>query len=398
MNIFNDDFKSEYSPVFVPNAPIKDYSAYIRPQDDPIAIENGKKCVEEINADFVCDLEKNDVYAKANGGAPDLMCHVSTFYIINGIIYATYYASETCAAENPVNQEARLAVRPLDAKIDEPSKIFTVQKAGDTLSGRKITKVYDTVSAYTGGDIIFVLWTAQVENNYYRLYREFNIKTEKFGEIKVCRIKVGGVTNDFSTSGIISALAANKIPQKRTFEDIGIIQKFTLRTENGKIHYYTGAYSGYLTFIVKTADFITWEYVSAPDFINFSLWENSTYLRGDKAYYFTRQSDCSYGFLTVYDIVKNEWQTPVLIADCSSRADFFEYKGRLYLVNAPKNREGFAVTLIDENDISKSRPAVFADLKTSLFYPFVQIYKGKAYISYTVDRKHIRLSRFTVPQ
>ena len=71
MNIFNDDFKSEYSPIFVPNAPIKDYSAYIRPQDDPIAIENGKKCVEEINADFVCDLEKNDVYAKANGGAPE---------------------------------------------------------------------------------------------------------------------------------------------------------------------------------------------------------------------------------------------------------------------------------------------------------------------------------------
>ena len=68
------------------------------------------------------------------------------------------------------------------------------------------------------------------------------------------------------------------------------------------------------------------------------------------------------------------------------------------LVNAPKNREGFAVTLIDEDDISKSRPVVFADLKTSLFYPFVQIYNDKAYISYTVDRKHIRLSRFTVPQ
>lgn len=395
-DIFQEEIKSEHAPIYERNVPVKNYSEYIRPQDDETAVKNGKSCAEEVNANFIADFEKNEVYAAAFGGEPDLMCHVSTFHVIDGVIYTTYYASETCSAEDPVNQEARLSIRPLAADKTAPSEILTIQKAGDLLCGRKITKVYDTISAYVGGDVLYVLWTAQVESNYYRLYRTYNIKTKKLGEIGVNRIKVKDVVNDFSTSGIISALAANKIPQKRTFEDIGIMQKFTTRVENGKTYYYTGVYSGYLTFIAKTLDFITWEYVSAPTFPNFSLWENSTYVIGDKAFYFTRQSDCSQGFLTVYDLEKDEWETPVLIADCSSRADFFTYRGKLYLVNAPKNREGFAVTEIDVDDISKSKPIIFADLKTSLFYPFVQIIDDAAYISYTVDRKHIRLSKFDI--
>ena len=33
-------------------------------------------------------------------------------------------------------------------------------------------------------------------------------------------------------------------------------------------------------------------------------------------------------------------------------------------------------------------------MKESLFYPFVSVYGDDAYISYTVARKHIRLSKF----
>lgn len=397
MNIFTDDVKSPYEPIYEENLPINGYSAYIRPQSDEKAVEKGNRCVKEVNDKFIADFEKNEAYCKVHGGEPDLMCHVSTFYKINGKIYVTYYASETCAAEDPINQEARIAFcddPEISGKKENPTTVLTVQKAGDKLGDDVIVKVYDTVSAYVGGDIIYILWTASTEKNYYRFTREYNIKTGEFGESRVNKIKVGEVVNDFSTTGIKSALAANKIPQKRTFEDIGIMQKFNPRVENGETYYYTGAYSGYLTFIIKTRDFITWEYVAEPDFDNFSLWENSTFVIGDDAYYFVRQEDCKQGFLTKYSLKDGSWEKPVLISDCSSRGDFFLHKGTLYLVNAPKNREGFAVIKVDTDDISKSYSVLCADMKTSLFYPFTQVVGDDVYISYTVDRKHIRLSKF----
>ena len=54
------------------------------------------------------------------------------------------------------------------------------------------------------------------------------------------------------------------------------------------------------TAIIKSKDLVTWEYVSQPDFINDSKWENATYVLGDKVFYFVRQLDNNKsGFLTV---------------------------------------------------------------------------------------------------
>lgn len=43
---------------------------------------------------FIADFEKNEAYmAKHPGEHIDLMVHVSTFAIIRGVIYMTYYAN-----------------------------------------------------------------------------------------------------------------------------------------------------------------------------------------------------------------------------------------------------------------------------------------------------------------
>ena len=79
------------------------------------------------------------------------------------------------------------------------------------------------------------------------------------------------------------------------------------REENGEIYYYSGTYSEDFTCVIKSKDLITWEYVSQPDFINDSKWENATYVLGDKVYYFVRQQDTNKsGFLTAYDIKNNK--------------------------------------------------------------------------------------------
>ena len=101
------------------------------------------------------------------------------------------------------------------------------------------------------------------------------------------------------------------------------------------------------------------------------------------------------GFLTSYDLNKKTWEKPCLIRDAQSRSDFIYYNNSLYLIHAPIDRCGFGITKIDINNLSKSKPIVVADMKESLFYPFADIYDDKLYMSYTVDRKHIRLSELS---
>ena len=150
--------------------------------------------------------------------------------------------------------------------------------------------------------------------------------------------------------------------------------------------------------IIKSRDFITWEYVAQPSFPNLSKWENATYVIGDKCYYFVRQQDSTpYGFLTVYDLKSGEWEKPVLVSDCQSRSDFIEYGGGLYLVHAPVDREHIGIIRINTDDVSKSEPLLVADMRGSCFYPFVQYFAdGELAMSYTVSRKHIRLASFTL--
>lgn len=134
------------------------------------------------------------------------------------------------------------------------------------------------------------------------------------------RFRVGAVVNDFSVTGIVRVLSANGLAHKRMFADIGIMQKLTTRVENGEIWYYTGAYSGYFNCIIRSRDFITWDYVAKPDFINLSQWENAVYVWGDRCYYFVRQVDCQQGFLTYYDLNTGIWTLPCLVRNVQSRS------------------------------------------------------------------------------
>lgn len=397
-NIFTDNIKTDKPELMTPNAPIMEYDGYFSPGDDENALKMGEKCAEEINANIIADFERTIEYCEAHGEEnPDKMVHVSTFKIIDGTVYMTYYANTGNDMEHPKYQEARIAYCSLNNPSD--MTIMRVQKVGEDLSGKTIDCVYDTILLYNGGDELYILWTASADGEYYRFYRTFSISNKTMGEIGVNRFKVGDVTNDFSISGIKSALAHNNLPIKKLFSDIGIMQKLSTRVENGETYYYTGAYSGYFNCIIKSRDFITWEYVSAPDFINFSHWENATYVLDDKCYYFVRQDECKQGMLTCYDLIEKMWSKPCLIRDSQSRSDFVYHNGELYLIHSPKDRNGFGIVKINRDDFKKSEPVLVATVpsegaKESLFYPYTEIHGNEAYISYTVDRKHIRFSKF----
>ena len=53
---------------------------------------------------------------------------------------------------------------------------------------------------------------------------------------------------------------------------------------------------------------------------------------------------------------------------------------------------------IHRENPAASTPVAVADMHDSLFYPYTDLYGDYAYMSYTVARKHIRLSRFPLAE
>ena len=385
--IFSEDVKTTKELMITEGRPIENVAKTLTADVSAQVLEKGERFAEEISDLFVSDFEKPG----------DKMAHVSTFIVLDGTVYMTYYANTKEPSEDPKNQTARLVYASTG---DVENKTFIdLQTTGDTIGGKTIDMVYDTILMQKDADTIYVMWTARTsDGNYYRFYCPFTLSRKSLGEIGVNRFKVGDVVNDFSISGIRSALSENGVPCKTMYSDIGIIQKLSFRIENGEKYYYTGTYSGDFTAIIKSKDLITWEYVSQPDFINDSKWENATYVLGDNVYYFVRQqysNKC--GFLTAYDLISGTWETPIEIEDCQSRGDFIMYDGKLYLFHAPIDRDHIGIVRIDTDNIVNSEILLQAKMHTSCFYPFVQYYEdGGLAMSYTVNRQHIRLARFTM--
>ena len=383
--IFSENIATDKELVISKGAPIKDVARTITDEVTEEAVKKGDAFAKEIADRFVSDFEKTE----------DKMAHVSTFMVIDGYVYMSYYANTKEPSEDPKNQTARLVYAPVD---DIDNKTFIdLQTTGDIIGDKTIDMVYDTIIMQKDSDTIYVMWTARItEGNYYRFYCPFTLSTKTLGKIDVNRFKVGETVNDFSFTGIREALAREGLPCKNMFSDIGIMQKLSSRVENGQTYYYSGTYSGDFTAIIKSKDLVTWEYVSQPDFINDSKWENATYVLGDKVFYFVRQQDTNKsGFLTVYNINDGSWDKPVEIYDCQSRSDFIMYNGNLYLFHAPIDREHIGVIKIDTDNIVNSEVVLQANMQSSCFYPFIQYYKdNELAMSYTVARKHIRLAEF----
>lgn len=386
-SVFSDDFRTEKRLLISEGEPIADVARTITADVSDEKIKKGDSFAQEITDGFISDFEKPG----------DKMAHVSTFKVIDNTIYMTYYANTREPSEDPKNQTVRFVyadVTDIDSKV-----FFDLQTTGDRVGEKTIDMVYDSIFMQKDADTLFILWTARTDDeNYYRFYCPFTISTKAMGEIGVNRFKVGEIVNDLSVSGIQAALAENDIPCKKMYSDIGIMQKQSYRMENGKNYCYSGLYSGDFTCIIKSCDLITWEYVSQPDFINASKWENATYVLGDKVYYFVRQQETnSCGFLTAYDLEAQAWETPIELQDCQSRGDFIFYKGSLYLFHAPIDRNHIGIVKIDTEDIAKSEIVLQAKMHTSCFYPFVQFFgDDELAMSYTVSRQHIRLAKFTL--
>lgn len=373
------------------------YDIFNTPDDIIRAYVNGLQFTEELT-NPIADLTKEG----------DKMVHVSTFKIINGKIYATYYVNRIGTSETPSEHLARFVI----CDLADPTDIqfydvgFTVNsKSNDTpddlwhINGNEVTALYDTILLTIDDNTLFILWTAQAGGNYYRIYRTYNITTGEFSDVQLNYYKVGNDIAVFNSANMIALYAANNIKHREFASDIGLMQKLSSRVENGVTYYYSGIYYYAHTAIVKTTDLITWEFVSSPDFVwpyADILWENAVYLKNDKVYYMQRQKNHdNYGILAMYDLETNTWSNPIRIHEAQSRYDFIEFDNKLLCVHSPKDRSHLAIMSIDTNQLNRSYDIQVAQVP-DYFYPFMQTYNNELYMSFTASRRHIYLSKVTV--
>ena len=337
----------------------------------------------------------------------DKMVHVSTFCIINDVLYATYYVNTINYGETPSEHTARFVICPLNTISDSSTYKYydlcytkTVAEANGIqeilINGKHIDYLYDIVLLRKDDNTLFLAWTCTLDDIYYRVYKTYDISTQSFSDIAINKFKISDTVVDFSSNNLNDVFAKYNIEHKPLIGDIGIMQKLSSRIESGVVYYYTGMYIGQFNCIIKSTDLMTWEFVSIPSFENKSQWENAVYIKNDKAFYFCRQQyNTPYAFLTWFDLSTNKWHSPIYINDGQSRYDFIEYNNKLYLIHSPMDRNHLAIMLIDEDNLIRSKDVQVAQVP-DYFYPYMQKYKGELYISFTNSRQHIYVSKFTI--
>lgn len=397
-----DRISNPYAIVNISNSDIKianiEESTYgVKTADEDIeAYINGLKFRKEL-MNHVADLKKEG----------DKMVHVSTFCIINDVLYATYYVNTINYGETPSEHTARFVICPLNTISDSSTYKYydlcytkTVAERNEVqeilINGKHIDYLYDIVLLRKDDNTLFLAWTCTLDDIYYRVYKTYDISTQSFSNIAINKFKVFDTIVDFSSNNLNDVFAKYNIEHKPLIGDIGIMQKLSSRIESGVAYYYTGMYIGQFNCIIKSTDLITWEFVSIPSFENKSQWENAVYIKNDKAFYFCRQQyDTPYAFLTWFDLSTNKWHSPIYINDGQSRYDFIEYNNKLYLIHSPMDRNHLAIMLIDEDNLIRSKDVQVAQVP-DYFYPYMQKYKGELYISFTNSRQHIYVSKFTI--
>jgi len=162
--LFLQDCKTEHELVLTQGAPITNVQKKISTDATKIALEKGKLFADEIKARFVSDFEHE----------ADKMAHVSTFVVADGYVFMSYYANTKAPDEDPKNQTARLVYAPL-ADIEDKT-FLDLQTTGDIVDKRVVDMVYDTILMQKDENTLHVMWTARIDENYYRFYCPFYIR------------------------------------------------------------------------------------------------------------------------------------------------------------------------------------------------------------------------------
>lgn len=315
----------------------------------------------------------------------------------NGYCYVTYYTS----VEPGIMEEGqgKLSVRLVRFKIDTPKEqeAFWVAKYGETYTIDDISilcnDTFDPCIAYKEGKVYCYVDVKIDSDSYFTTcVRIFDVASGDFSDFKKCRFKANDDVIDFVPSEINKLIGDNIINGPAAIHPI-----FNLYEEQ----YYTSVLSmSSKGCIIKTTDFVTFEYVSHPtiEYSDKHYAEAALYINGNIGYYAARTKEKFVRVLT-YNLLDGTWKHLIDLCDCMTRPTFVQVSSPdgFHIVTSPSDRgtlNFFFVTEAGSMLGSVYRPT---PVDTGLWYPnFVKREDG-IYCVWSNSRKNVYVGKITIP-
>jgi len=104
-SMFSSDVVTSNQPIVIPREKIQTPAAVIETEVALSCKERGEEFAREIEEKFVSDFEKSQcLFEQGKVDEQDLMAHVSTFVVVKGLLFMSYYANTKNLDENPKDQ------------------------------------------------------------------------------------------------------------------------------------------------------------------------------------------------------------------------------------------------------------------------------------------------------
>ena len=327
---------------------------------------NGWDLREQLSANEI-NLTETEAYA-----------HASSMVIKGTTAYVANIANTQTKAEFDEYVFIRLTVFDINSPTQKTNYVVA---AKGVYTNVELTGVCSCVGIVENGDNLNIVFYSIVNGKVTELHRSFNTITSTFSDISICRFTVEGTRYDFTNTNIDSIIGAKYALLPIGFE----MAMETFSFYNG--YWYTwlcsGASGEFDGILFKTSDFINYEFVLVPEFRTKADCEIMNYYFDGYLYsaYRRHYKDNSL-LLAKFDLVKKKCVDRIVLPDCGSRPNFYEFNNELYLVHSTYVRRNTSFVKINTTRLIESLPiASIEDFTFSYFSPVVK--NGVLYFSYS---------------
>lgn len=329
-----------------------------------------------------------------------------------GTMWAGYYASATDEVE-AIGSNVHCVLLKLNTCDLHSVERFVALEKGQVVGDWKQDthySPYDPVLIVNETNIQYLMIGNNVNDStgVRMCQRIFDKATETFAdEIQTLKIKYSHLGTEYIEDMNMSALNAmvDRL-HERTGSDLGVYPIFSGRIDkaNGYYWVYLGSLqtlgTGFQGCILRSADGIVWEYVSAPDLAYMNVWEGALKVIGQKVYVLIK-ADNRYR-IYYYDLDTGTWfEGPQILYQILSRPFLWHYMGKLYAIyNAPNNvtswgsvnRSSVAISVVDQETLEIGDTQIM-NTDAGCHYFSVCDYKGMPYFMYTEDRRKFDINQ-----
>lgn len=338
----------------------------------------------------------------------DLVAHCSTFaFAGRDKVYFAYYKD----SEQPKEHSVNLSTYPVLAKYDLRSGevefrkdvIRSGQTIGDFTHGPRAP--YDP-NVLVLGKTLMVYFNGCVGTEVTFCARPYDLKSDSFEDrIVICKL------NYVTPSGERKCVDLDAKNTFAFFDDMGIASEYhNDLCISARFIRHKGAYYGALCnvftkqskpVIVKTVDGVNFEVVHVCTEFQWGACEASLDFSGSRCFVAMRNSGCpKEGQGTYIAAYSRNWDClvqPVRLGKCQSKTALATYRGKTYVLfndwpnlntewgNVMRSRLRVArigddCSILESWDVTND---------VGIHYPYVNVHRGKLYLSFTEDRKKV---------